>query len=87
MPRINPTISKESKEIYDSKHNFERGPFVDRAIQTQNLIETGKVELIEKHDREKGIIFTPEQEQRIIEIVKEVIEKCLKEEIYKWFEG
>lgn len=74
MPRINPTVSKESKEIYDSKHNFERGPFVDRAIQTQNLIESGKAELIEKSEREKGV-FTEAQEQRIVEIIKEVLGK------------
>lgn len=55
------TKHPKAKEIYDNIPN-------SKVAWVADAIE-------EKHEREKGIIFAPEQEQRIIEIIKEVIGK------------
>ena len=55
------TKHPKAKEIYDDISGS-KVAWVAEAIE-------------EKDQREKGIIFTPEQEQRIIEIIKEVIGK------------
>lgn len=65
MPRINPTVSKKAKEIYESLDHHIRGKFVSEAIE-------------EKHNKESNP-FTEEQ-QKVIDALKEEIEK-LKEDI------
>lgn len=61
MPKITPDITYSANKIYKSlPSHIKKGEWVSDAI-------------IEKHNREQGKLFTPEQETRIREIVKEVV--------------
>jgi len=72
MPRIDPTVSKEAKNIYDDIPLKERGRFVSEAI-------------IEKHSKTKEI-FTEEQMNCIkgqalcvaVQVIKELEERIKK---------
>lgn len=62
MPRLSITLTGKALEIYKGIKSYERSKWVSEAIE-------------EKGQREKGRVFTEAEEQRIIEIIKEVIGK------------
>lgn len=61
MTRMSITLTERALEIYKSIKPHERSKFVSEAI-------------IEKHQREKGH-FTIDEEERIREIIREVLGK------------
>lgn len=73
--RYNIEFDKEAEKIYKTWGRYDRQPNVNDAVKVYDKLKKGKAKLV---DTDKP--FTPEQEQKIEEIVNKAIRKIIPKE-------